>query len=53
MAAHAGERAQKTGTFHCAHCDGKVRVQKGDKIPKCPCGGDTFEYRTDEPGNKS
>ena len=52
MAAHAGERAQETGTFHCSSCDGEVRVNKGERIPECPCGGKTFDRRTDEPGNK-
>lgn len=37
MAAHAGEKAQKTGDFYCAHCDEKkVHVKQGEKIPKCP-----------------
>jgi len=53
MAAHAGEKAQKTGDFHCAKCDGKVHVQQGHKIPKCPNGHSEFETRTKEPGNKS
>jgi len=53
MAAHAGERAQKTGDFHCASCSKKVHVTQGDKIPKCPNGHTTFETRTGEPGNKS
>lgn len=49
MAAQAGETAQKTGTFHRAHCSEKVRVQEGHKIPKCPNGHSTFERRTGEP----
>ena len=53
MAAHAGEKAQKTGDFYCAHCDGKVHVKEGDKIPPCPNGHKTFETRRNEPGNKS
>lgn len=53
MAAHAGERARKTGTFHCQSCDSEVRVEKGDKIPECPCGGTEYDRRTDEPGNRS
>ena len=47
MAAQAGERAQKTGDFHCAKCDAKVHVTKGDKIPKCPNGHTEFESRTE------
>lgn len=43
MAAEAGERAQKTGDFHCAKCSEKVLVTKGDKIPKCPSGHTEFE----------
>jgi Zn finger protein HypA/HybF involved in hydrogenase expression len=52
MTAHAGERARKTGTFHCRSCDYEVRVQEGEKIPPCPCGADEYDERTDEPGNK-
>jgi DNA-directed RNA polymerase subunit RPC12/RpoP len=53
MAAHAGEKAQKTGVFHCAKCSEKVSVKEGHKIPKCPNGHTEFETRTNEPGNKS
>jgi len=53
MAAHPGERARKTGTFHCKGCKKTVRLQKGDTIPKCPCGNGDYDERTDEPGNKS
>jgi Zn finger protein HypA/HybF involved in hydrogenase expression len=54
MAAHAGERAEKTGDFHCAKCNAKVHVSKGDKIPKCAeCGSTEYATRTGEPGNKS
>jgi hypothetical protein len=53
MAAHAGEKAHKTGDFHCAKCDAKVHVQKRHTIPKCPNGHSEFETRTNEPGNKS
>jgi Zn finger protein HypA/HybF involved in hydrogenase expression len=53
MAAHAGERAEKTGTFHCDSCGETVRVSKGDKIPKCPsCSGSSYDRRTGEPGSK-
>jgi hypothetical protein len=53
MAAHAGEKAQKTGDFHCATCSEKVHVQQGHTIPKCPNGHSEFKTRTKEPGNKS
>jgi hypothetical protein len=53
MAAHAGEKAQKTGDFSCASCDEKVHVTAGDTIPKCPNGHSQFETRRNEPGNKS
>ena len=54
MAAHAGEKAEKTGDFHCAKCGQRVHVDRGDRIPKCPhCGNDSYESRTGEPGNKS
>ena len=29
MAAHAGEKAQEGGMFHCQKCNKKVRVNKG------------------------
>ncbi|MFP3393511.1 hypothetical protein SB782_32540, partial [Brevibacillus sp. SIMBA_076] len=53
IAAHAGEKAQKTGDFYCAKCDEKVHVTQGDTIPKCPNGHSEFETRRNEPGNKS
>jgi competence CoiA-like predicted nuclease len=53
MAAHAGEKAHKTGDFYCANCDGKVHVKQGDEIPPCPNGHKSFETRRNEPGNKS
>jgi hypothetical protein len=53
MSAHAGERANKTGDFHCAKCSEVVHVKEGDKIPKCPNGHTEFATRTGEPGNKS
>jgi hypothetical protein len=45
----SGERAQKTGDFHCSSCGGKVHVTKGDKIPKCPNGHSQFGSRRNEP----
>lgn len=53
MAAHAGEKAEKSGRFHCAHCDAVVEVEQGHTIPECPNGHSSYETRTDEPGNKS
>lgn len=53
MAAHTGEKAQRTGVFHCAKCNEKVSVKEGDTIPRCPNGHTEFDTRTDEPGNKS
>jgi hypothetical protein len=53
MAAHAGEKAQKTGDSYCAHCDEKVHAKEGEPIPECPNGHTTFETRRNEPGNKS
>ena len=53
MAAHAGEKAQKTGRFRCDNCHEYTKVNQGDKIPNCPnCGNDTYDTRTGEPGNK-
>ncbi|MBE1877309.1 zinc ribbon-containing protein [Myceligenerans pegani] len=51
MAAHAGEKARKTGDFFCAKCGEKVHVTAGDTIPECPNGHDEFETRRNEPGN--
>lgn len=51
MAAHEGERAQRTGHLHCAHCSETVHVTEGNKIPKCPNGHSEFESRTGEPGS--
>lgn len=48
MTAEPGERAWKSGTFHCDKCDHKVYVKQGDELPKCPCGGG-YGRRTDEP----
>lgn len=53
MSAHAGEKAEKSGEFHCAKCGEKVSVKQGHKIPKCPNGHSEFKSRTNEPGNKS
>ncbi len=53
MTAHAGERAEKTGDFHCAKCGEKVYVAKGEKIPKCPKGHTEFDSRTGEPDTKT
>jgi ribosomal protein L37AE/L43A len=54
MAAHAGEKAERTGDFRCAKCHQRTHVKAGEKIPKCPhCGGETFDTREHEPGNKS
>ncbi len=52
MAAHAGEQAWKTGTFVCQVCNAKVRVEKGQTIPKCPNGHSTFDERVDEPAHQ-
>ncbi len=54
MAAHAGEKAEKTGDFRCEKCHQRVHVKAGEHIPKCPhCGNDTYGSRENEPGNKS
>src|SRR5579884_1573384 len=48
MAAHAGEKAWRTGTFKCQVCNAEVRVRKGRTIPKCPNGHATFDERVGE-----
>ncbi|GIH45880.1 hypothetical protein SAMN05421833_101453 [Microbispora rosea] len=52
MPAHTGEKARKTGVFHCAVCGEKVPVHEGDTIPKCPNGHTEFDSRTQEPDNR-
>ncbi len=52
MSAKAGERAHKTGDFHCAQCGEVVHVTQGDEIPKCPNGHSEFDSRTNEPDTK-
>ncbi len=52
MSAYAGERASKTGDFHCATCGEVVHVTQGDEIPKCRNGHSEFERRTGEPHTK-
>ncbi|MGC9382232.1 hypothetical protein [Streptomyces sp. MH13] len=53
MTAEAGEKAQKTGDFYCAHRSEKVHVAQGDKIPSCPNGHKEFETRRNGLGNRS
>ncbi|HVY49776.1 MAG TPA: hypothetical protein VHB21_27970 [Minicystis sp.] len=53
MAAHAGEKARKTGDFKCKGCSEEIHVKAGDAIPKCHCGATEFEERRNEPGNES
>ncbi|MEZ3182738.1 hypothetical protein KYY02_30005 [Streptomyces pimonensis] len=53
MTAEAGEKAQKTGDFHCARCSEKVHVEEGDGIPSRPGGHEESGTRRDEPGNES
>jgi predicted RNA-binding Zn-ribbon protein involved in translation (DUF1610 family) len=54
MAALAGEQAREGGTFPCQNCNNRVRVIKGQTIPKCPnCGNDSYDERTDENSGRS
>ncbi len=53
MAAHAGDRAQKTHVFHCARCAETVTVQAGDVIPPCPNGHTEFKRRMQQAGRRS
>ncbi|MGN6553294.1 MAG: zinc ribbon-containing protein [Verrucomicrobiota bacterium] len=49
MAAHTGEQAREGGDFRCQKCHHQVRVNKGEKIPKCPnCGNTVFDTRLHE-----
>ncbi len=52
MAAHAGEKAWKAGTFKCQVCNAEVRVREGSTIPKCPNGHATFDERINEPARE-
>lgn len=49
MVARAGERAWKSGEFHCRDCDHKIYVKQGDELPDCPCGRNVYDLRTNEP----
>ncbi len=42
MDAKAGERAKVSGTYECQDCGDTFELEKGDQIPECPCGGNTF-----------
>lgn len=53
MPVKPGERAAETGTFHCRDCDGSVRVKKGERLPKCPCGSSAYTMRTKEPRKRT
>jgi len=49
MSAHSGEKAREGGEFRCARCHQRVRVNKGQVIPKCPqCGSDEYDTREHE-----
>lgn len=45
MMARAGEKATQSGDCICQECSEKVHVEKGQNIPKCPCGGEEFSMR--------
>ena len=54
MAAHAGEKAEKTGDFRCEKCHQRVHVKAGEHIPKCPhCGNDTYGSRENDRAKKA
>jgi len=54
MSAHTGEEAREGGEFRCAKCYEKVRVNKGERIPKCPnCGSNEFSTREHETSGSS
>jgi ferredoxin len=48
MAAHAGDVAHKSRTFHCAVCRAQVRVEQGSVIPPCPAGHTVYTRRMQE-----
>ncbi len=52
MAAYAGDRAEKTGVFHCGRCGETVHVQAGEVIPPCPNGHTEFKKRMQDPGRR-
>jgi Zn finger protein HypA/HybF involved in hydrogenase expression len=54
MSAKAGERAREGGDFRCSKCHQRVRVNKGDPIPRCPhCGNEVFDTREHETSGRS
>jgi hypothetical protein len=48
MAAHAGEKAQKSGDFYCGHCSEKVHAAAGTagEGPPKPAAGRARTRRT-------
>jgi uncharacterized CHY-type Zn-finger protein len=52
MAAYAGQKAQKTGVFHCGTCGETVSVRQGDEIPSCPNGHTEFKKRMQDRGKR-
>jgi hypothetical protein len=51
-AAHAGERARRTGLFHCGRCGATVQVAEGAEIPPCPDGHTEYKKRMQDPGRQ-
>lgn len=43
MTMHAGDTAKKNCDVTCSDCDTMMRLEKGQEIPECPCGGSDFE----------
>ena len=53
MAAYAGQKAQKSGVFHCGRCNETVSVRQGDEIPTCPNGHSEFKKRMQDRRTRS
>ena len=51
MVAKAGDIARKTGEYKCQECESAVYVEKGEELPPCPCGGETFDEQVSEQVN--
>jgi hypothetical protein len=49
MAAKAGDLAKKSGELVCEECEEIMYIEKGEEIPTCPCGGETFQESVSEP----
>lgn len=53
MTVKTGQSAQKSCDYMCQGCDGMVHLNKGDKVPECPCGCKDFDEATQTASSSS